>query len=171
VRPPVQGGVKSSYTDITARKICAKILDGESLNSICKNPRFPNIQAVKKWLIDPRFSAFREMYYYARRGAVELLMDEVIEIADNTGNDWIETYDKDGKVNGLKPNTEAIQRSRVRIDTRKWLAAKLIPRIYGEKLEIEHGVTGDLARLLEGATNNDSGLPPPIEGKVINEKG
>jgi hypothetical protein len=164
VRPPAHGGAGSTYNDGIARKICAQILDGKSLNSICLNPRYPGINAVKKWLIDPRFEAFREMYYYARRGAAELLMDEVIEIADDSANDWIETFDKKGNSNGFKPDNEAIQRSRLKIDTRKWLAAKLIPRIYGEKLEVEHGVTGDLAKLLEGATNNDSGLPPPIDG-------
>lgn len=163
VRPPVQGGIKSSYTDVMARKVCSELLDGRSLRTICKNPRYPNIDTVKKWLIDPRFEAFREMYYYARRAAAELLMDEVIEIADETEHDWIETFDKKGDPNGFKPNNEAIQRSRLKIDTRKWLASKLIPRIYGEKLEVEHGVTGDLAKLLEGATNNDSGLPPPID--------
>jgi hypothetical protein len=53
----------------------------------------------------------------------------------------------------------------VRIDTRKWYAAKLVPRIYGDLQQIEHGVTGDLAELLKGASNKDSGLPPPIEEK------
>jgi hypothetical protein len=171
VRPPVHGGVKSSYTDAIARKICAQIADGTSLKKICSNPRMPSLSSIKKWLLQPGFEAFREMYYYSRRVAAELLMDEVIEIADDSADDWIETFDKNGKANGWKPDHEAIQRSRLKIDTRKWLASKLIPRIYGEKLEVEHGVTGDLARLLESATNNDSGLPPPIEGKVINEKG
>lgn len=164
VRPPVHGGVKSTYTDAIARKICAKIADGVALRKICSDPRMPAFDTVKGWLIKPRFEAFRELYYHSRRVAAELLMDEVIEIADDSANDWIETFDKKGNPNGWKPDHEAIQRSRLKIDTRKWLAAKLIPRIYGEKLEVEHGVTGDLADLLRDASNNDSGLPPPIDG-------
>jgi hypothetical protein len=146
VRPPIQGGVKSDYTDAIARKICSQILDGKSLRKICESQRMPNFNTVKKWLIQPRFEAFRELYYHSRRAAAELLMDEVIEIADDSENDWIEVFNNDGDSKGFKPDNEAIQRSRLRIDTRKWLAAKLIPRIYGEKLEVEHGVTGDLAR-------------------------
>ncbi len=33
-------------------------------------------------------------------------------------------------------NSENIQRSRVRIDTRKWLLSKMLPRIYGDKSEV-----------------------------------
>lgn len=171
VRPPAHGGVKSTYTDSIARKVCAGIAEGKSLKKVCADPRMPSFATVKGWLIKPRFEVFREMYYHSRRVAAELLMDEVIEIADQeTAEDWIETFDKNGKPNGWKPNHEAIQRSRLKIDTRKWLAAKLIPRIYGEKLEVEHGVTGDLAELLRESSNNDSGLPPPIDGNYVEEK-
>ena len=62
----------------------------------------------------------------------------------------------------MVPNTEAIQRSRVRIDTRKWFAARLVPRIYGDRKEIDLDVTGDLAELLKKAANQDVGLPKPI---------
>jgi hypothetical protein len=163
VRPPVQGGVKSSYTDALARRICMRIMEGQTLRKICEDPRMPNQRIVFRWLAEPRFEAFREMYYYSRRVYAELLMDEVIEIADNATDDWIPTKDKKGNINGWRPDTECLQRSRLRIDTRKYLAAKLIPRIYGEKIEVEHGVTGDLKELIMGASNHDRGLPPPIE--------
>lgn len=166
MRPPVNGGIASSYTDELARKICLLIMEGKTLRAICDDPRMPNKTTITRWLAEPKFEAFREMYYYARRVYAELLMDEVIEIADDTSQDWMQTYDKKGEPNGWKPDNEAIQRSRVRIDSRKWLAAKLIPRIYGEKLDIEHGVTSELADLIRDASNNDSGLPPPIEGKA-----
>jgi hypothetical protein len=163
VRPPVNGGVKSSYSDPIARKICTRLMGGESLRKITDDPRMPCQTTVIKWLAEPKFEAFREMYYYARRVYAELLMDEIIEIADDATDDWIPTLDKKGNVNGHRPDTECLQRSRLRIDTRKFLAAKLIPRIYGEKLEVEHGVTGDLKELIQGASNQDKGLPTPID--------
>ena len=138
---------------------------GETMTTIFADPRMPGKAAIARWLSDPKNSEFREMYYYARRVQCEFLIDEVIDIADNTEGDWIPTYNKKGEQNGWKPDNEAIQRSRVRIDTRKWLAAKLIPRIYGEKVDHHHELTGDLAEMLKAASNQDSGLPPPIDGK------
>ncbi len=84
-------------------------------------------------------------------------------IADDTKDDWIETYNKKGEQNGWKPNAEAIGRSRIKIDLRKWHVAKLIPRIYGEKVDVTHEVTGDLAAILKSASNKDSGLPAPVK--------
>ena len=162
VRPPVTGGHKPIYNDRVARQICLRLMQGQTLREITSDPRMPCKTTICKWLADPRFEAFREMYYYARRVYAELLMDEVIEIADDTSNDWQKTYDKRGNHNGWKPDNEAIQRSRVRIDTRKWLASKLIPRIYGDHVQVEHGLTGDLMKLLQDASNNDSGLPKPV---------
>ena len=70
---------------------------------------------------------------------------------------------------GYKPDNEAIQRSRVRIDTRKWFASKLVPRIYGDTVNHELDVTGDLAELLKKASNQDQGLPKPINGETVDE--
>ena len=170
VRPPATGGVASNYTDGMARKICRRIMDGESLRTICKDPKMPGLSTVKDWLNNPEYEAFREHYYNARRIFAELLMDEVIELADDSANDWVATYDKRGNHNGWKPDHECVQRSRLRIDTRKWLASKLIPRIYGERLEVDHGVTDDLKELLQQSSNNDRGLPGPIiEATIIDE--
>jgi len=152
----------SRYTDAIARKICERLMMGESMAQICKDPRMPTVRSVTRWLADPQLADFREMYYFARRVQAEVRIDEIIEIADDTTNDWENVYDKNGEVVGLKPNNEAIQRSRVRIDTRKWLAARLVPRIYGERKEIDLDVTGDLAELLKAAANRDKGLPKPV---------
>lgn len=152
----------SKYTDAIGTKICERIMMGETFLEISKDPKMPSKRTLAKWLADPRLAEFREMYYYARRVQVEFLVDEIIPIADGTENDWKETYNKRGEFAGYKPDNEAIQRSRVRIDTRKWLAAKLIPRLYGEKVEMTHGVTGELGELIKQASNQNKGLPTPV---------
>lgn len=157
-----------AYTDETARKICERIMSGETLMSICAERRMPTRRTIIRWLAHPEYSEFREMYYYARRVQAELLVDEIVSIADDSARDWIPSFNKKGEQNGWKPDHEAIQRSRVRIDTRKWLAARLIPRIYGEKVDHHHELVGDLADMVKHASNQDSGLPPPIEGKKKN---
>ena len=154
------------YSEQMAVKICERLMMKESLEKICADPRYPSVRTVTRWLADPKMVDFREMYYHARRIQAEMRVDEIFEIADNSSNDWEPVYNKDGDVIDYKPNNEAIQRSRVRIDTRKWYASKMVPRIYGEKIEHDLDVTGDLAELLKSASNRDSGLPPPIDGEL-----
>ena len=157
----------SRYTEKLGRAICERLMMGKSLKSICEDPRMPTKRTIVRWLADPRLADFREMYYYARRVAAEILVDEIIEIADDHSGDWKPIYNKHGELVDIKADNEAIQRSRVRIDTRKWYAMKLMPKIYGDKTQIELDATGDLAELLKRASNQDEGLPPPIEGEAV----
>lgn len=77
----------------------------------------------------------REMYDQAREIQSELLLDEMRRIADDSADDWTE----DGKGNP-RVNSEAVQRSRVRIDNLKWRLAKLNRKRFGEKTEVDHNV-------------------------------
>lgn len=151
------------YNPPLARKICEQLMHKRSLTDICKDPRMPSLTTVINWLANPKLADFREMYYYARRVAAELYVDEIFSIADDGTNDWKPRYDKDGGLIDYVPDQEAIQRSRVRIDARKWYASKMVPRIYGEKVDVGLDVTGDLAELLKKASNNDTGLPKPLD--------
>ena len=151
------------YTDAIARKICEQLMLKKPLRQICEQNSMPSLPTVIRWLADPRLAEFREMYYYARRVAAELYVDEIFEIADDGSNDWKPRYDKEGNLIDHVPDNEAIQRSRVRIDTRKWYASKMVPRIYGDKVDVQLDATGDLAELLRSASNKTAGLPEPIE--------
>jgi len=121
------------------------------------------MRPVVRWVADPRLTEFREMFYYSRRVAAELYVDEIFDIADDGSQDLKARYDKEGEFIEYVTDNEAIQRSRVRIDTRKWYAAKMVPRIYGDKVDVALDATGDLAELLAKASNNDKGLPEPID--------
>lgn len=156
---------RGKYTPQLAQKLCQRIMMGESLTQICKDPKFPSKMVVCKWLSLPAYAEFREAYYHARRVQAEFLVDQVFDIVNDTTDDWIETYNKKGEPNGFKPNNEAIQRSKLKADTIKWYAGKMIPRIYGEHIDVTHDVGGDLAELLRGASNQTTGLPEPINGK------
>ncbi len=65
----------------------------------------------------------------------DTLFDEALGIADDGTNDWMERLDKDGQAAGWQLNGEHVQRSRLRVDTRKWAAGKLAPKKYGDKLQ------------------------------------
>jgi len=149
------------------RKLCEEIMLGKSLDRICReDPRMPSKRTILKWLADPANSAFRERYYNARRVQAELRVDEIFDIADDSSRDYKPVYDENGNIIRYDPDNEHIQRSRVRVDTRKWYASKMLPRIYGDRVLNELDVTGDLAELLKRASNKTQGLPPP-RGKVI----
>ncbi len=61
--------------------------------------------------------------------------DDLLEIADDGRNDWVEKRNAQGEVIGWTVNGEHIQRSRARIDTRKWLMSKRAPKKYGDRIE------------------------------------
>jgi len=107
--------------------ICARIAAGESLNAICKSDGMPRLTAVYAWLAE--HEDFAKMYARAREEQADTLADEIVAIADDGSND---TYTDE---NGFEHvNQENIQRSKLRVDARKWVAAKLKPRKYGERV-------------------------------------
>jgi hypothetical protein len=105
-------------------------MEGESLRTICLSDDMPSATTVFRWLADARYAAFREQYTRAREAQADHLAEEILQIADDGRND---TYETDGVV---AVNHDAIQRSRLRVDARKWLAGKLAPKKYGDKLAV-----------------------------------
>ncbi len=123
-------GRPTRYTEAIAVKICRRLAEGESLRKICKNTSMPAISTVMGWLFDGKHAEFSEQYAHARDLQADKLFDEALEIADATSDDWITTED-DKKI----LDHEHVQRSRLRVDTRKWAAGKLAPKRYGDKLQ------------------------------------
>jgi hypothetical protein len=119
--------------------ICERIAQGESLQAICKSDGMPSRQAVLKWLAsDPEFVA---QYARAREEQADHYADEIVAIADEPP-DLITRSTGDGEEDvEVALDGAAIQRQRLRIDARKWVAAKLKPKRYGDKVDVEHGGT------------------------------
>lgn len=126
-------GRPTDYTQETALSICERIADGESLRSICLADEMPSKATVFRWLT--LHAVFRDQYAHAREAQADSLADEMLDIADDGSNDWMERSEKKG--GGWEENGEAIGRSRLRLDARKWIASKLKPKKYGEKLTSE----------------------------------
>lgn len=154
--------VSTMYSPELATKICERIMNMETLTKICNDPLMPHKSTVIKWFADPDKAQFRDMYYYARRVQAEMYVDMAMDIVDDTSEDWQQTFNKKGEPNGWKPNHETAANKKLKIDTIKWNATKMLPKLYGEKLEVEHGVTGDLADLIRNSSNHDRGLPKPV---------
>jgi len=104
---------------------------GWSLRQVCKLDGMPThaaiIQAARK---DP--DGIGKLYREDRENLFAYWAEEIVDIADDSKNDFME------REHGPVVNQEAINRSRVRIDVRKWLLTKLKPTEYGDKTQIEH---------------------------------
>lgn len=118
----------SEFTQAVADAICELVADGKSLRTICAEEAMPNRATVFRWLAANE--TFRDQYARAREEQADAYADEIVGIADDGSNDYIEGE------NGPILNSEHIQRSRLRVDTRKWIASKLKPKKYGDKLEL-----------------------------------
>jgi hypothetical protein len=143
-------GRPSTFTEELALSICERIAEGQSLRSICRLLDMPAQSTVFKWLTEN--VKFSEQYAHARVAQAELMADELLDIADDGSNDWMDRYDKEGNVSGRVVDQEAINRSRLRVDTRKWIASKLLPKKYGDKIDHEHSGNVNLTVL--------TGVPP-----------
>ncbi|EDT6018112.1 DNA packaging protein, partial [Salmonella enterica subsp. enterica] len=69
------------------------------------------------------------------------IAEELFDIADDGTNDWMEKLDKDGEAIGYQLNGEHVQRSKLRIDTRKWYLSKIMPKKYGDRIQHEQKIT------------------------------
>lgn len=136
----------TDYTKELATEICKRIARGESVRSIDKDPSMPSGGTIYNWLLDSDKKEFLEQYESARAIQAELMFEELLEIADDGQNDYMEKENQDGTSTEVL-NSEHIQRSRLRVDTRKWYLSKVLPKKFGEKLDM---------------TTNGKDLPIPI---------
>lgn len=125
-------GRETVYSAALGDLICERLMDGESLKSICSEETMPNRATVFRWIVANE--TFRDMYARAREEQAETMADEIVSIADesetkvNVGSDGTSMVVFD---------STAVARNRLRVDARKWVAAKLKPRKYGDKVQTE----------------------------------
>lgn len=118
-------------------KVCDRIISGEPVRDILQDPTLPKFSTFLIWLSKDEEKS--NQYARAMEIRSELLFEETLEIADNGSNDWMENNDPDNP--GYRLNGEHVQRSRVRIDTRKWYLSKLNPKKFGDRVQQDVTVT------------------------------
>jgi len=112
-------------------EICARISTGETMRAISRSEGMPHWNTVYNWMsadeeFAVRIARARELGYDANA-------DDCLEIADDSSEDYLETE------SGERLNSEHVQRSKLRIDTRLKLLAKWSPGKYGEKIDVTSG--------------------------------
>lgn len=108
-------GRPSDYSQELADNICAQLAEGISLRTICNADDMPDKSSVFRWL--RIHDEFLDQYARAKENSADALLEDMLHIADDTN--------------------EEVQRSRLRVDVRKWAASKLKPKKYGDKVSQE----------------------------------
>jgi len=122
-------GRPSSYTDRVANLICIRLAEGESLNKICKDEKMPDKATVFRWLAVNE--DFCDKYARARELQAETQFDELIDIVDQPP-ELAHVVGKDGELIEVKFDSSYVAWMKLRVDTRKWTAARMAPKKYGE---------------------------------------
>ncbi|WP_435199200.1 hypothetical protein [Qipengyuania sp. 902] len=105
------------------QEICDRVMNCESVRSICEDTAMPSRTTVLKWLAQSE--SFRTAYALAQLLSSDQLEEEVIEIADDSKGDFV-----DGE-KGKEFDREHVARAKLRIDARIWAASKRNPKKYG----------------------------------------
>lgn len=105
-------GRPSSFTQRVADLICERLIEGESLRQICKDPEMPAKLTVIRWKND--IASFRAQYARAREEQGDTFAELGLEAATQA-DDWV--------------------KARLAFDAYKWAASKLKPGTYGDKIQ------------------------------------
>lgn len=120
------------FSQETADKICEIIsTSNKSMRAIAAMDGMPALSTIMKWLSENKL--FSEQYARSKELQADFLAEEILEIADDSSNDTIDSE------YGPQENKEWVNRSKLRVDARKWVAAKLRPKKYSEKVDITTG--------------------------------
>jgi hypothetical protein len=124
----------SIYNEETALELCERLIEGQSLRSICQDDNMPSIRAVMKWLSDGKHPEFVQQYARAKEAQAETLAEEILTIADTPQIGVTIKTKPDGETETTEG--DMIQHRRLQVDARKWLASKMAPKKYGDRLEL-----------------------------------
>lgn len=136
-------GRPTKFRQDLADKICERVASSsDSLRLICSENKI-DYSTVKRWLISNE--DFCAQYARAKEQQADHMAEEMLDIADDNTQD-IKKIMKGGEVIEIE-DTEVTNRSKLRVETRKWLAGKLKPKKYGDKLQTEHSGSLNIAQI------------------------
>lgn len=155
-------GRPSKYTPELANEICEAIAtSSKGINTLCsENEDWPVPSTITDWILKDK-EGFSVLYARAKERQADFMAEEILSIADDGRNDTY-THPETGLP---MTNHDVINRSRLRVDSRKWLASKLAPKKYGDKLDLNHG--GNMA-----VTTTDvelEALTPELKKQVLEQ--
>ena len=129
------------WTEEQKAKACEEILDkvskGKSLLSVCNSGDdwLPRESTFRTWCDNDADLSAR--YARAREVRADVIFDELLHIADTPREGVIITEKADGTIETKR--ADMIEHRRLQVDARKWALSKMMPKKYGDKLDVNHG--------------------------------
>lgn len=108
----------STFSQEQFDEVCNRIAEGRSLNAVCKDEGMPKKSVFLKWL--SQNDSIRDQYMRARDVLLLIQGDELTDLSDDVDLDQL-----------------AIAKANLQINTRKWVLSKLVPKVYGDRLNLD----------------------------------
>lgn len=141
-------GRPSGYSEELGEEICARVATGEDIMSICESAGMPAHTTLHRWR--EKFPAFGAAYARARA------------LSGEAGEARIQRIMDDARAGKLDAQT-----ARVLIDAEKWLAAKRAPRTHGDRLDVDHSITGAGGMIVNVRVLPTEPTPPAIDVEPV----
>ena len=123
-KPRLIGRPPKPFDPAIGAELCSRIAAGEALTRICQEKHMPATDTIYRWMRENE--SFLAAYTRARADQADTIADQIMDIADTEPD----------------PN-----RAKVRIDARKWIASKLKPQKYGEKIDISGEISNKITAI------------------------
>jgi hypothetical protein len=148
----VRPAVRKYDRDVVSEHITTELAKGRSLANICSvDEGMPNEATFLEWVENDDPAGLTKRYAHARELGYKRMADEIVDLSNKKG-EWVpvQDLDVDGRplldADGLPIlkqvfmplNSDVIAHTRLQIDTRKWLLSKMLPKVYGDKVQQEH---------------------------------
>jgi hypothetical protein len=119
-----KGGRPSTYTEAKGVEVCTRIVEGQSLRTVCRAPGMPGLTTLFEWR--RAHPGFAEQYAHAREDQADAHIEEMLDVARSAPR---------------AKSSEEVQGYRLLVDTLKWRAGKMKPKSYGDKLTLDGGLS------------------------------
>lgn len=157
VRPPrAKRGRPSLYSQALADRVCKAVAEGQTLRQVCRTLELPE-STVRGWALSEEHPFFAQ-YARARELGLWSMADDMVLISDDAEDDWKERINQKGE-KYIAYERDNVRRSHLRVESRKWLMAKLLPA-FKDKVSVEgspekpiqvtHDVAGEFISRIAG---------------------
>ena len=157
------GGRPRSITDEMIIEVCDRVADGETIRQIARDDYMPVASTI--YLELSRNETFSDQYVKAKEAQLTRWEDELIEIADDGSNDWVDREVDKGRIVTVA-DTDHMNRSRLRVDTRKWIMSKRAPKKYGDRAVVQGDSDADPVKVAHTMSDEASAMLGEVLGSL-----
>ena len=121
------------FTKEVGEQICDRMANGETPTEVCRDPTMPTWMVLCRWR--RQNEDFDRRFRVAWEACCEFMLCDAVAIADDSRNDYVDRLTKKGVIRVF--DREHFERSRLRVELRKWNASKILRHVYGDKSEVD----------------------------------